>query len=162
MGRWDAHTADPMPDRDAKPLQLDLATLTAALRAIEDIEYAWLFGSRATGKERPDSDVDLAIGLAGGDDLELLSDRHDRILAALDPIVPNERMDLIVLTRHTPAALRHQIFKHGKLLFARTLDHLVPLRVQTAREWGDGQARRAEAWVLRKRRMEERAWSTKR
>lgn len=143
-----------------RPLAVDLDPLTAALRSVDAIEYAYLFGSRAAGTVRPDSDVDLAIGLRDGEDLELLGPLHDRILAALDPLVPGERLDLVVLTERTPVALRHQVFRHGKLLFERARERLVRLRVQTAREWCDAEPRRREAWAITKRRILERAWST--
>ena len=145
---------------ETRPLQVDLDRLTAALRSIDAIEYAYLFGSRAGGTARPNSDVDLAIGLTGGEELELLGALHDRILGALDPLVPGERLDLVVLTKRTPVALRHQIFRHGKLLFERVRDNLVRLRVQTAREWCDSEPRRREAWEITRRRILERGWST--
>jgi hypothetical protein len=143
-----------------RPLAVDVDQLTAALRSIDAIDYAYLFGSRARGTARPDSDVDLAIGLAGGRELELFGPLHDRILAVLDPLVPGERLDLVVLTQRTPVALRHQVFRHGKLLFERVRDHLVRLRVLTARDWCDAEPRRREAWAVTKRRILERAWST--
>lgn len=161
---WQVHLAPaysrPVHDERPRPLQLDLPRLVAALQALDCVEYAWLFGSRATGKARADSDVDLAIGLTDGAALEPLSPTHERILRALDAIVPNERMDLVALTHATPTALRHQVFKHGKLLFAKTQDRLVPLRVATAREWGDGQARREEYWKTIQKHIERRAWPT--
>jgi predicted nucleotidyltransferase len=145
---------------ETRALHMDLDQITAALRSIDEVEYAYLFGSRATGKARANSDVDLAIGLRDGQDLELLGDLHDRILGVLDPVVPGERMDLVVMSRRTPCALRHQVFKHGRLLFERVRDNLVRLRVLTAREWCDSEPRRREAWAITKRRIQERAWST--
>jgi len=142
---------------ESRPLALDLDQLTAALRSIDAIEYAYLFGSRASGMARPESDVDLAIGLTGGRDLELLGPLHDRILQVLDPLVPGERLDLVVLTERTPVALRHHVFRHGKLLFERVREHMVRLRVLTARDWCDAEPRRREAWAITKRRILERA-----
>jgi len=141
------------------PVDVDLTAIQAALTSIAEIEFAWLFGSRATGRARQNSDVDFAIGLVGGQDLELMSDLHERILAAIDVIVPSERVDLIALTEKTPAALRHQVFKHGRLLFAKDRERLVALRVLTAREWGDSEPKRREAWAITKQRILERAWS---
>jgi predicted nucleotidyltransferase len=147
--------------QEAKALDVDLDRLVAALRTVDAVEYAYLFGSRAQGRPRNNSDLDLAIGLRDGKDLELLGDLHDRILGVLDPVVPGERMDLVVLRERTPVALRQQVFRHGRLLFARTLDNLVRLRVRTASEWCDGEPRRREAWAITARRLEERRWSTK-
>ena len=143
-----------------RPLAVDVERLTAALRSIDAIEYAYLFGSRAGSTARPDSDVDLALGLTGGRELELLGPLHDRILAALDPLVPGERLDLVVLTERTPVALRHQVFRHGRLLFERVRDNLVRLRARTAWEWCDSEPRRREAWGITRRRILERGWST--
>lgn len=138
------------------PIEVDLAALEAALLGIEEIEFAWLFGSRATGRHRPNSDVDLAIGLRGGGDLELMSDLHDRVVAAIDAVVPSERVDLIALSERTPPALRHQVFRHGRLLFAKERERLVRLRTLTAREWGDSEPKRREAWAITRQRILER------
>jgi hypothetical protein len=149
--------------RELRPLEVDLERLIAALRSIEEIEYAYLFGSRATGQARPASDVDVAIGLTGGQGIELLGPLHLSILAALDPVVPGERLDLVVLSPRTPLLLRHQVFRHGRLLFERDRENLVRLRVWTAREWGDTEPRRREFAEITKRRILERGegrWST--
>jgi predicted nucleotidyltransferase len=138
------------------PVEADLKALAAALSGIDEIEFAWLFGSRATGRARRNSDVDLAIGLRGGVELELMSDLHERIVAAIDAIVPSERVDLIALTEKTPTALRHQVFKHGHLLFAKDRERLVHLRYLTARDWGDSEPKRREAWAITKQRILER------
>jgi predicted nucleotidyltransferase len=138
------------------PVEADLEALEAALSGIDEVEFAWLFGSRATGRNRRNSDVDLAIGLRGGVELELMSDLHERIVAAIDAIVPSERVDLIALTEKTPTALRHQVFKHGRLLFAKDRERLVHLRYLTARDWGDSEPKRREAWTITKQRILER------
>jgi len=62
-----------------------------------------------------------------------------------------------VLTERTPVALRHHVFRHGKLLFERVREHMVRLRVLTARDWCDAEPRRREAWAITKRRILERA-----
>lgn len=144
------------------PVEVDLAAVQAALQGVDEIEYAWLFGSRATGRARANSDVDLAVGLSGGVRLEPLSDLYERVVAAIDAVVPAERVDLIALDERTPVALRHQVFRHGRLLFAKDRERLVALRALTAREWGDSEPKRREAWAITKRRILERAWSTRR
>jgi len=82
-----------------------------------------------------------------------MSDLHEKILAVLDPIVPAERLDLIALSPRTPVALRHQVFRHGTLLFAKERDALVRLRVATAREWGDSEPKRRQTWAITRRRL---------
>lgn len=85
-----------------------------------------------------------------------MRDRYERIVAAIDAVVPSERVDLVGLNERTPTALRHQVFRHGRLLFARDRVRLVRLRALTAREWGDPEPKRREAWAITKQRILER------
>jgi predicted nucleotidyltransferase len=55
-----------------------LATLRDALRDRPDVHLALLFGSQATGRSRPDSDIDLAVE---GEDLDRLALTRDLSLA---------------------------------------------------------------------------------
>lgn len=43
------------------PPSLPLAPLVALFSAEPGVQAVWLFGSRARGDERPDSDVDVAV-----------------------------------------------------------------------------------------------------
>jgi predicted nucleotidyltransferase len=73
-----------------------LARLPAELR----LEYAILYGSRARGEDRPDSDADLALILAEGEaDWDLVGD-----LAELASDVYIERG---ILVQPVPISLRH-------------------------------------------------------
>ncbi len=73
-----------------------LARLPADLR----LEYAILYGSRARGEDRPDSDADLALILAEGEaDWDLVGD-----LAELACDVYLERG---ILVQPVPISLRH-------------------------------------------------------
>jgi predicted nucleotidyltransferase len=73
-----------------------LARLPAELR----VEYAILYGSRARGEDRPDSDADLALILAEGEaDWDLVGD-----LAELACDVYLERG---ILVQPVPISLRH-------------------------------------------------------
>ncbi len=65
-------------------------------RALDDlygarIERVVLFGSRARGDARPDSDYDIAIflrGLANRDrEVDLLAELQDRVMADTDPFI---------------------------------------------------------------------------
>jgi hypothetical protein len=143
---------------ETRPLHVDLDAITRALQSIEEIEFAYLFGSRATGRNRSWSDVDLAVGLGEGRDLDLLGPLRGKILDRLDTLVPSERLDLIALSERTPAALRHQVFRHGRLLFDRNRDRRVRLQILTAREWGDAEPKRAAFWAVVRMRLEGEKW----
>jgi len=55
-----------------------VATLREALRGRQDVHLVVLFGSRARGRARPDSDVDLGVQ---GENLDLLALARDLSLA---------------------------------------------------------------------------------
>jgi predicted nucleotidyltransferase len=73
-----------------------LRRLRAWAEANDSVRQLWLFGSRATGRSRPDSDVDLALALMPP------KGRHDWALGnyshvSLQPLVPNS--DLVEIVR---------------------------------------------------------------
>src|SRR5947199_10201057 len=72
-----------------------VARLATALTPLAQVELAYLFGSYARGRERPESDIDVAIQVspAAGDarvTLALLLDRLGRV-------APSDRLDLALL-----------------------------------------------------------------
>ncbi len=84
----------------------------AALLRQPDVVAAYLFGSRATGRARPGSDVDTAMLLSEEDDLA----RFHRRLRLMDGVseVCGREADVIVLNDGLPL-LQHQVLKHGQL-----------------------------------------------
>lgn len=64
-------------------LELDIKSLVDYLATQPDVLAAYLFGSYATGKARPQSDVDVAVLLSEADDLE----RFERRLRLIGEIV---------------------------------------------------------------------------
>lgn len=94
-----------------------LHTLRQALAEAADVRLAILFGSRATGKSGPQSDLDLALQMS-------------RPLEAADKIALIERVagatgipvDLIDLKR-VGEPLLGQILKHGIRLLGSDADH---------------------------------------
>lgn len=84
--------------------------LTPIFRRRKRIAAVYLFGSTATGRERQDSDLDLAIitksKISGRERLRLEADLSDRI---------GRNVDLVVFGQVGPL-LQHQILKYGRLL----------------------------------------------
>jgi predicted nucleotidyltransferase len=109
------------------------------------VELAVVFGSRATGREKADSDVDLAVVLgpdaAGMDKLEMLLD--------LDGIF-ERRVDLIVLTPETDPLLKHEIFSNGKPLYEGCEGLFMRHKAAAWHEWIDT----APIRELEKKRLE--------
>lgn len=97
------------------------------------IAYALLFGSRARGTPREDSDVDLAIGLQPGQRLDagafgaLVADLEDTCGRAVD----------LVLLDEAPPALAWRIFAEGRLLTARDRDRFVARKARAIVEYLD-------------------------
>lgn len=80
---------------------LDDRLLDLAVEVLEKrpkIVAAWLFGSQASGRARPDSDVDIAIlaqeGFSTGEQLELATELEKQLGA--------ERVDLVLLDASHP------------------------------------------------------------
>jgi len=89
-----------------------LERLPVILARFPEISFAYLFGSRAEGRERQQSDIDIAIYVRPDfriDRLELSS-----ILSAeLEGVT-----DLVILNQ-APPAVCHQVLKTGVLLIER-------------------------------------------
>src|SRR6185295_14550156 len=109
-----------------------VASLREALRGRQDVHLAILFGSRARGRARPDSDVDLAVQ---GENLDLLGLARDLSLAT------RHEVDVVNLARDVGypllnAIARDAIFVHQGRRGAggRWLSHTLS-RLETDRPW---------------------------
>jgi len=88
------------------------------------VAVVWLFGSRARGEERPDSDADVAVLLRPG--VERPSLRVQGTLAgALARALGVESVDFVVLDG-APLDLRGRVVEEGRLLWSDD----EPLRVR--------------------------------
>jgi predicted nucleotidyltransferase len=102
-----------------------VATLRQALRGRKDVHLAVLFGSRARGRARPDSDVDLAVQ---GENLDLLALAYELTLAT------RHEVDVVDLARAgyplLNAILRDAVWVHqgrpgaGGRWLSHTIDQL--------------------------------------
>ena len=85
-----------------------------ACRREEGIVAAYLFGSAGSGRMRADSDIDVALLLE--------SDREEDfpvlLFAANLERVCERAVDLVVLNR-AGELLKHQVRRHGRLIFER-------------------------------------------
>ena len=79
-----------------------------------DVDAIWLFGSRAMGRERPGSDIDLCVDAAH------LSHRDRlRLMAAIDDLLLPWTVDLALRHELPPDLLSH-VQRVGRCLWART------------------------------------------
>jgi predicted nucleotidyltransferase len=95
--------------------QIDKTTMSAKVRAFAraypGIAAAYLFGSAATGKMKPDSDLDIALMCVGQiDGFERIS-----IETALSNLLGRD-VDLVIF-HQAGVLLQHQILKYGCLIY---------------------------------------------
>src|SRR2546428_1335131 len=89
-----------------------------ALEPIQEVRVAYLFGSRAGGRVRKDSDLDVAVSLARN------ADRHATQRRILDALVGSlgalgEQADLLDLD-NCGSAIAFNVLREGSRLLARS------------------------------------------
>ena len=109
------------------------AALTDHLSPDVRILAAWLFGSRARGTERPDSDVDVGLLLAGTGEMDLCLDLEAALTRAL-----GLRVQVVALNR-APADLVRRVLRDGRLLVDRDPRARLAFEVRKRNEYFDMQ-----------------------
>jgi len=94
-----------------------------------------VFGSRARGRERLASDLDLAILPKAGSGLPRRK-LQARTASAVADLVPDGRVDVVFLDE-APELLRQRIMESGRLVVCDDQGAWRDLRVATMREHGD-------------------------
>lgn len=109
--------------------------LGAVLEADSRIAFGLLFGSSVRGTSRPDSDVDIAVGLVDGVRLDTLGvgDLVSRIEAAV-----GRPVDLVLLDE-APPGLAYRVFRDGRPIFSRNDRALNARRARAILEYLDFQ-----------------------
>jgi predicted nucleotidyltransferase len=122
----------------------------------DDVRLAFLFGSRARGRSRADSDFDIGVLLdadsARGDRGQTVR----RLSARLGQAISSALADLVILN-DAPALLRHRILRDGIVIFERAPEERVRFAIRTLREYQDGQIRREAFTRERVRRLKAKA-----
>jgi predicted nucleotidyltransferase len=114
---------------------LDRDVLQAA-RAVPGVAVLVVFGSRARGAARPDSDLD--VGVLPGSDVDPVGRRHLQtdLAVALSHLAPEGRVDVVVLDE-AGDLLRQRVMETGRVVLCRDRRAWRDLRVRTMREYGD-------------------------
>ncbi len=109
--------------------------IRAVLARFPRVSAAWVFGSVARGDARPDSDLDIAVLLAGPEDTADSS--HLLALAAeLERFSPSGLVDVLVLGRQG-SVLRHKILSEGRLVKDADPNARMEFEETTIREYLD-------------------------
>lgn len=121
---------------------------------IEGISALLVFGSRAVGTERPDSDLDVAVLPSVGDDPKARRKLQTGLAVALADLAPEGRVDVVFLDE-APDLIRQRVLETGRLLICRDPVAFRDLRVRTMREYGDREWVRELMLAAQKRRLEQ-------
>jgi predicted nucleotidyltransferase len=119
-----------------------------------EIQAAYIFGSVASGRTRPDSDVDVAV-LLNPKSLRLGSlDYRLELAAEISSALGRSDVDLIILNE-APPVLAHQVLSKGRLVFERSASVRVEFQVRTVNLYLDTEPMRALYRRYLKRRIRE-------
>ena len=136
----------------ALALEARLPSLVEKLSAFPEVTAIYLFGSFARGNPRKMSDVDIAVFTSGGSGKKG-PPRHLDYIVAASKALGTDRLDLVILDS-APLALRHTVFRDGRLLLLRDQEALARFREDSLRQYLDMvplRARYREAYFRRVR-----------
>lgn len=127
-----------------------LATIQSRLAADPSVLFATLFGSRASGSPRADSDWDLAVFLDPSLDGPSRAAKRAHLIAELEP---EYRVDLVVLNDAPPlvahrALCGERLFVRDPAAYVRFFVHTLALALDES-HWNEIHAR------ARRRRLED-------
>lgn len=126
--------------------------ILGSLAGLSGIDLVVVFGSRATGKCRPDSDLDVAV-LSGRSDSGFRRKLQADIAVALAHLAPSGRVDVVYLDE-APVLLRQRIMQTGRVLRCSVPAVWRDWRVRTMREHGDREHVRALFRAAQQRRLQ--------
>lgn len=99
------------------------------LAADTDVVAAYLFGSAATGRQRPGSDIDIALLLASG---RPLPDRKALLGRLLPPMCRALRADVhLLILNDASFPAQAQVLKKGRLLYVGDRKQLALFRMKS-------------------------------
>lgn len=129
----------------------------AVLLRHDDVLYAYLFGSRASGGFRPESDVDVAIGLRESDHSHRVwLDVMGELAQAVAPLA----LDCLLL-KGAPVGLRFAVVRDGRTLLDRDPAARRAFEVATRRKYWDWEPHRRTHEEALLRRLREGTYGTR-
>jgi predicted nucleotidyltransferase len=96
---------------------LSAARLRQALAAQPGLRRTWIYGSRATGAYRTESDIDLAVEAP-----DLTTAQRLHLLESIERLGLLYRVDVVFLNQALPAALRSLIERDKRLFWERSTE----------------------------------------
>lgn len=121
---------------------------------VPGVSALMVFGSRASGSPRPDSDLDVGV-LPDSGDPQARRRIQSQLAVALADLAPGGRVDVVLLDE-AAELLRQRILETGRVLICRDPAAFEELRVRTMREHGDREWARRLMRTAQRRRLERR------
>lgn len=103
--------------QDQAEVQTQIAASAAAAFEGAPVLFAYLYGSQATGRARPDSDVDIAVYAAPDVPPERYLELRLRLPTPFQQVLRAE-VEVVVLNE-APLALRGRVLREGVVIYAR-------------------------------------------
>jgi predicted nucleotidyltransferase len=116
-------------------MSINLRLVSETLQQNDKVSAAWVFGSVATGKDRPDSDIDIAVLFIEGLDKQIRFDMRLTIAAELAGLTGRD-VDVIDM-QAAPLLLQHQVRRFGYLLFEKDHAYRMDFDVKSRRQFFD-------------------------
>ena len=110
--------------------------IARALSKRREIQAGYVFGSGATGRTRPDSDLDVAVLLGKPLDPARSVDYRLKLMTDLGAALHRSDIQIVILNHATPL-LAHRVLSRGKLVFERSAAARVRFQVRTAARYAD-------------------------
>jgi predicted nucleotidyltransferase len=107
--------------------------LTIFFRSEKKVSVAYLFGSHAKKTQTPKSDIDIAVLLS--EMPKKLLEYYLYLVNKLSEILGNN-VDLIILNT-SPPLLKHQVIKHGKIIYSQNEEARVTFEARAQSEYLD-------------------------
>lgn len=120
----------------ARPAASIDRAIARALRPHRDVAAAYVFGSVALGRTRPESDVDIGILLGTRLAPRRAFELRLRLMTELGSILGRSDIDLVILNDASPL-LAHRVLATGRLVFERSASERVRFQVRTASRYAD-------------------------
>ena len=113
-----------------------ITKLADLFNSIDEVEFAFLFGSTAKGRLTPITDMDVAVYLNDKVDLNSYGRLRIRLIGDVMDILKMNSVDLIILNDCSPL-LKYEVQKHGILLVCKNPEKKVEFFVKTIKEYCD-------------------------
>lgn len=102
------------------------------------VDFAYLFGSNATGHADKNSDVDIAVFFSGGFSKMQRFDLRLKLAEKLGFYFKNP-VDLVVLNDLRSLFFKYVIIKEGKLIYLKSEEKMIDFECKTMSEYFDFQ-----------------------